>query len=75
MSFNTVKKLDWLASYGAIRMLVEREYNRHDYLKTSDHLNEAERDYVMRVAAGEADDAEFSDSLMRPARFLRAHHD
>lgn len=74
ISFNTVKRLDWRGSYGAVRTLVEMEYARHDYLKTSEALNENERAYFQRVAAGEADEAEFGDSLMRLVRFLRAHH-
>ncbi len=75
ISFNTVKCLDWRASYGAIHTLVEMEYARHDYLKTSEALNVEEQSYFQRVAAGEADDADFGDSLMRLVRFLRAHHD
>lgn len=74
ISFNTVKRLDWAGSYGAIHTLVEMEYARHDYLGESETLNPDERAYFRRVAAGEADDAEFADSLMMLARFLWAHH-
>lgn len=57
-----------------MRAPVEMECAWHDYLKTGDALNEDERAYFRRIASGEADDAEFDDSLMRLVRFLRAHH-
>lgn len=62
---NTVKHLGWKEAYGALHTLVEMEYMRNDHLKTSDALNEDERAYFRRIASGEADDAEFDDSLMR----------
>lgn len=48
-----------------MRAPVEMECAWHDYLKTGDALNEDERAYFRRIASGEADDAEFDDSLMR----------
>lgn len=74
LSLNDVKKENWDIAYGAIEGKVAAEYQRHDYLATSDRLNEAERAQFVRVrdARGTRDDVE--SSLRQLALYLRKHH-
>lgn len=74
LSLNDVKKESWDIAYGAIEGKVAAEYQRHDYLATSDRLNEAERAQFVRVrdANGSRDDVE--SSLRQLTLYLRKHH-
>ncbi len=74
LSLNDVKKESWDVAYGAIEGKVAAEYQRHDYLATSDRLNEAERAQFVRVrdANGSRDDVE--SSLRQLTLYLRKHH-
>ena len=76
VSFNTVKRLTWEESYGAIKFLVSAEYRRHAYLKESEALLSDDRDYVARVMAGSgaASDEDYAESLRMLTSLLRKHH-
>lgn len=74
VSFNTVKKETWEASYGEIKGLVTVEYGRHDYLAASDRLTDSERAYVEGIISGTASDADYAGSLASLCRLLYKHH-
>ena len=74
ISFNTVKKQAWEASYGAIKGIIAAEYARHAYLESSSALLEPDTALFRRIVAGTATDAEWAASLESLCRMLRAHH-
>ena len=74
ISFNTVKKQAWEASYGAIKGIIAAEYARHAYLESSSALLEPDTALFRRIVAGTAADAEWAASLESLCRMLRAHH-
>lgn len=75
VSFNTVKKDTWEASYGELRNIIAAEYERHAYLAESRALSEAERRRFEEVRSGRAGDADYAGSLLMLCRMLRRHHD
>lgn len=74
ISFNTVKKQAWEASYGAIKGIITAEYARHAYLESSSALLEPDVALFRHIVAGTATDAEWAASLESLCRMLRAHH-
>ena len=74
ISFNTVKKQAWEASYGVIKGIIAAEYARHAYLESSSALLEPDAALFRRIVAGTATDAEWAASLESLCRMLRAHH-
>ena len=74
VSFNTVKKDTWEASYGEIRNLVAVEYERHAYLANSDKLSTHELGFFDSMRSGAASDADVAGSLAALCRLLYKHH-
>lgn len=74
VSFNTVKKDTWEASYGEIRNLVAVEYERHAYLANSDKLSTQELRFFDSMRSGAASDADVAGSLAALCRLLYKHH-
>ena len=74
MSFNTVKKDTWEASYGEIKGLIANEYRNHDYLLDSDALSVEEVARYRMVLDGSAPDSVYARSLAELCRLLRRHH-
>ncbi len=74
LSLRTCKGNTWAETYGALQALVTTEYRRHAYLRESGALLPEERDYVARVMAGTASDADYAASLETLALYLRRHH-
>lgn len=73
-SFNTIKKQTWDEAYGALRLLIADEYERHAYVLEGDLLSESERAYFERVRAGEGDRADYEASLTTLCRYLYRYH-
>lgn len=59
---------------GALKRMIATEYNRHDYLATSEQLTDEEHRYFGRIASGEASKANYGDSLRRLVLMLAEHH-
>ena len=75
ISFNTVKKQTWEASYGTIKGIVTVEYSRHAYLESSPALSESDAALFRRIIEGTATDPDWASSLESLCRMLRAYHD
>lgn len=73
-SFNTVKKLTWDESRGAIYGLIQTEYARHRRLDGSDALLRTDAALYERIVSGTATQADYAASLEALCRMLRAEH-
>lgn len=74
LSMIAAKGLTWEATFDSLKQMIAVEYNRHDYLASSERLNDGERRYFRRIASGQADTGDYSDSLRRLALMLNEHH-
>lgn len=63
LSMIAAKGLTWEATFDSLKQMIAVEYNRHDYLASSERLNDGERRYFRRIASGQADTGDYSDSL------------
>lgn len=74
LSFNTVKKLTWEASFGELRNLIAVEFARHAELADSQALNSQDKQTYRRISDATASDADFYGALATLCRLLRIHH-
>lgn len=70
----STKSLRWEVTRNAIAQIVAEEYGRHGYLESSDKLDEAEREYFLRMRRRDGDQTDLSFSLKNLVVFLERHH-
>lgn len=74
LSMRTAKGMTWLQTYGALKGMIAAEYIRHSELFKSDRVPPEDRAYAKRIAAGDATESEYADSLLRLTRMLSRHY-
>lgn len=74
LSMRTAKGDTWGQTYGAIKDVLAAEFSRHSYLLDSTALLEHDRRDMAAFISGSASESDYAGSLLRLARYLRAHH-
>ncbi len=74
MTFKDVKFDSWEATFAKITELVQEEYGRHSELKSSNTLEQYEKDYYDKIMSGSINEVELSAALQKLSKMLASHH-
>ena len=74
ISLKDMHSSDYESLLKQIKEIIRREYARHDELESSPQLSENDIAYCRKAIAGELDESELPDSLVRLILMLEAHH-
>ena len=74
LSFKDIKSRDYKQSYESLRLLIAKEYKRHDYLLNSDIMSEYEKKEFEEVIYGEASLAKYKLSLSNLTEYLARYY-
>ena len=72
LSLKDVEGLEFSSAKRMLCVVIEREINRHYYLKTSDALNDVDRSLFTKMLHGQADNIE--DSIRMLSQLLYKHY-
>lgn len=72
LSLKDVEGLEFSSAKRMLCVVIEREINRHYYLKTSDALNDVDRSLFTKMLHGQADNIE--DSIRMLSKLLYKHY-
>lgn len=70
ISLKGVQNSTWTALYGAFRLLVQREFQKHRYLLDSDLLNEEDKVLCRKFISLSASEEEYQISLLSLSEYL-----
>ena len=74
ITFKDVKFLSWESTLEAVKSIIRDEFLRHEELYTSEKLNGAEHDYLLRMQQGNLTEVEYTRALLNLSRMLEKHY-
>ncbi len=74
-SFRNIKELDWESAFDKLKLLVQEEVVRHDYLLDSPKLKASEKEFFRRIISLEGGKADYENSLEKLLIALSRFHD
>ncbi|MBO4556124.1 MAG: AAA family ATPase, partial [Elusimicrobiales bacterium] len=74
ISFRGIKGTSFKESLADIKSLISEEFKRHDYLRASEALIEADKKIFAETADGNAADTYFRMSMLHLSKMLKQHH-
>ncbi|MCK8824965.1 AAA family ATPase [Fuchsiella alkaliacetigena] len=74
LSFKDLKSRNYSESYEELKLIIAKEYQRHDYLLKSDKMSEYEIKEFQEVLHGQASPAKYKFSLSNLSEYLAKHH-
>jgi hypothetical protein len=74
LSFKDVKDGTWEVAFENIVSNIANEFDRHDYLKTSDKLSDEQKKYFNSISSKSGSENEYKQSIFNLSNLLFVHH-
>ena len=74
LTFKDVKFDSWTATLDKIKGLLQEEYARHIEVLDSNKISQYEKDYILKILNGNANEVDISSALERLSKILAIHY-
>lgn len=74
VTFKDIKETSWDVAYEKFAITLYEEFDRHNYLLSSDHIKSYEKEFYTRILERRASQAELETSLHFLAKLLHAYY-
>ncbi|MDM8516685.1 AAA family ATPase [Desulfobacterales bacterium HSG16] len=75
ITFKDIKESSWESCFRRLKLLIQAEFERHEYLLDGDVLQKRERAFIQSILEDTAKPPDYSDSLLVLSKCLHKYHD